>query len=110
MCESGLEILQELVHADPSIQIWFDRGLDLEADGDLGLTPIAMLRVVVTSCSLDKQSSDFRVMSKREVKMATVDMAKSTLLKIRIEDTEEHKEKESAKLTEFLKSPFRDED
>lgn len=109
MCESGLEILQELVHADPSIKIWFDRRLDLEADGDLGLTPIVTLRVV-TSCSLDKQSSDFRVMSKREVKMATVDMAISTLLKIRIEDTEEHKEKESAKLTEFLKSPFRDED
>lgn len=103
LCESALEMLQEIVHADPSIQIWFDRGLDFDADGDLGLTPVAMPHLV-TSRSLDKQSSDFRVMSKREVKMATVDMAISNLLEIKIEDTEEQKEKQSTYLRKFLTS------
>jgi hypothetical protein len=47
-------------------------------------------------------------MSRREVKIAAVEMAISTLLKIRIEDTQERKELGSAQLAEFLKSPFRD--
>ena len=62
-CEEALEILQELVHSDASIQQWFDRALDFDAGGDLGLTSVAMPRVI-TSRSLDKQTADMRVMSK----------------------------------------------
>ena len=101
--------MQELLHADASIQQWFDRALDFEADGDLGLTPVAMPRVI-TSRSLDKQSADMQVMSKREVKIATVEWAISALLAVEPVDEKEQKESESAQLAEFLKSPFVDED
>ena len=57
--------------ADASIQQWFDRALDFDADGDLGLTPGAMPRVV-TSRSLDRQTTDSRLISKCEVKIAAV--------------------------------------
>ena len=56
--------MQELLHADARIQQWFDRALDFDAEGDLGLTPVAMPRVI-TSRSLDKQSADMEEMSKR---------------------------------------------
>ena len=45
-------------------------------------------------------------MSKREAKNAAFEMAINTLFKIRIGDTEERKEQASAKLKEFLQSPF----
>ena len=73
--------MQELLHADASIQQWFDRALDLDADVDLGLTPVAMPRVV-TSRSLDRQTTDSRLISKREVKIATVEWAISALLAV----------------------------
>ena len=76
-----MEILQELLHADASIQQWFDRALDLDADGDLGLTPVAMPRVV-TSRSLDRQTTDSRLISKREVKIATLEWAISALVAV----------------------------
>ena len=81
LCEEALEITQELLHADASIQQWFDRALDFDADGDLGLTPVAMPRVV-TSRSLDRQATDSRLISKREVKIATVEWAISALLAV----------------------------
>ena len=49
-------------------------------------------------------------MSKREVKIFALEIAISTLLKIRIEDAQERKERESEHLGEILKSPFVDED
>ena len=105
LCEEALEILQELLHEDASIQQWFDRRLDFNADGDLGLTPVDMPRVIASS-SLDKQSTDSRLMSKREVKIAAVEWAMSVLLAVETVDKEERKEQESAKLKEFLQSPF----
>jgi len=45
---------------------------DFDAYGDLGLTPVAMPRVM-TSRNLDKQSADIQVVSKRKVKIATVE-------------------------------------
>ena len=76
-----METLQEIVAADASLQVWFDRALDFDADGDLGLTPVAMPRVV-TSRSLDRQTTDSRLISKREVKIATVEWAISALLAV----------------------------
>ena len=85
--------------------MWFDRGLDFGADGDLGLTPVSMPRVI-TSRSLDRQTTDSWLMSKREVKIATVEWAISALLAVEPVDKEERKEQENAKLREFLQSPF----
>ena len=107
LCEETLEILQELLHTDARIQQWFDRALDFDADGDLGLTSVAMPRVV-TSRSLDNQSADMQVVSKREVKIATLEWALSALLAVEPVDKEERKEQKSAKLREFLQSPFLD--
>ena len=45
-------------------------------------------------------------MSKREVKIAAVEMAISALLAVEPVDKEERKERESAQLAEFLQSPF----
>ena len=45
-------------------------------------------------------------MSKREVKIATVEWAISALLAVEPVDKEERKEQENAKLKEFLQSPF----
>ena len=104
-CEEALEILQELVHSDASIQQWFDRALDFDAGGDLGLSPVAMPRVI-TSRSLDKQSADMRVMSKREIKISIVEMAISKLRNAESKDTNEQDKK---KLAEFFNSPFAEE-
>ena len=101
-CEEALETLQGLVESDASIQQWFDRILDFDAGGDLGLTPVAMPRAI-TSRSLDKQSADMRVMSKREVKISIVEMAISRLRNAESKDTNEQDKK---KLAEFSTPPL----
>ena len=104
-----MEILQEIVDADASLQMWFDRGLDF-GHGSLVDAQLGNLPRIITSRSLDNQTSDNRLLSKREVKIAAVEMAISTLLAVEAVDKEERKERESAQLAEFLKSPFVDED
>ena len=85
--------------------MWFDRGLDF-GHGSLVDAQIGNLPRVVTSRSLDRQTSDNRLLSKREVKTATVEMAISALLAAEPVDKKERKEQESTKLREFLNSPF----
>ena len=104
-CEDALEILQEIVDADASLHMWFDRRLDFE-HGSLINAQLGNLPRVVTSRSLDRQTTDSRLMSKREVKIAAVEWAISALLAAEPVDKEERKEEESAKLREFLRSPF----
>jgi hypothetical protein len=104
-CEDALEILQEIVDGDASLQMWFDRGLDF-GHGSLVDAQLGNLPRVVTSRSQDTQNSDSRLMSKREVKIAALEMPISALMAVGIEYTEERKELESAQLAEFLKSPF----
>ena len=90
------------------MHIWFDRGLDF-GHGSLVDTQLGNLPRVVTSASQDTQNSYSRLMSRREVKIAALERAISALMAVRIKDTEERKERESAQLAEFLNSPFRDE-
>ena len=105
LCEDALEILQEIVAADASLHIWFDRGLDF-GHGSLVDAQLGNLPRVITSRSLDRQTTDSRLMSKREVKIAAVEWAISALLAVDAVDNEERKEQESTKLREFLQSPF----
>ena len=100
-----MEILQEIVAADASLQMWFDRGLDF-GHGSLVDAQLGNLPRVVTSRSLDRQTSDNRLLSKREVKIAAVEWAISALLAVEPVDKEEGKEQASAKLREFIQSPF----
>ena len=104
-CEDALEILQEIVAADASLHTWFDRGLDF-GHGSLVDAQLGNLPRVITSRSLDRQTTDSRLMSKREVKIAAVEWAISALLGVDAVDNEERKEQENAKLREFIQSPF----
>jgi len=74
ICEDALEILHEIVTADPCLQLWFDRELDF-AHGSLIDANLGSLPRLVTSCSNDKQRSDIMTMSKREVKLSVVERA-----------------------------------
>ena len=88
--------------------MWFERGLDF-GHGSLVDAQLGNLPRVVTSRSLDRQTSDNQLLSKREVKISTVEMAISALLAVEPIDKKERKERkeqESTKLREFLKSPF----
>ena len=85
--------------------MWFDRGLDF-GHGSLVDASLGNLPRVVTSRSQDTQKTDSRLMSKREVKIAAVEMAISALLTVEPVDKRELKKQESAKLKEFLQSPF----
>ena len=100
-----MEILQEIVDADASLQTWFDRGLDF-GHGSLVDAQLGNLPRVVTSRSIDTQTTDSRLMSKREVKIFAVEWTISALLVVEPVDKEERKERDSAQLAEFLKSPF----
>ena len=53
LCEDALEILQEIVAADASLQIWFDRNLDFE-HGSLIDASLGNLPRLVTSRSIEK--------------------------------------------------------
>ena len=94
-----------MVAADASLQMWFDRGLDF-GHGSLVDAQLGNLPRVITSRSFDRQTSDNRLLSKREVKIAAVEWAISALLAVEPVGKKERKEQENAKLKEFIQSPF----
>ena len=96
---------KRIVAADASLHMWFDRGLDF-GHGSLVDAQLGNLPRVITSRSLDRQTTDSRLMSKREVKIAAVEWAISALLAVDAVDNEERREQENAKLKEFIQSPF----
>ena len=109
LCEDALEILQEIVDTDLSLQMWFDRGLDF-GRGSLVDAQLGNLPRVTTSRSIDKQQAGRQILSKREVKIATVEMAISALLAVEVADKKERKDRDSENLAEFLNSPFTEDD
>ena len=74
LCEDALEILQEIVQHDASLQIWFDRELDY-GHGSLIDASIGNLPRIVTSRSIDKKRGDIRLARKKSVKLAVVERA-----------------------------------
>jgi hypothetical protein len=74
LCEDSLEILQEIVAADASLQIWFDRHLDIE-HGSLIDASLGNLPRLVTSRSIEKLSNDSRLVKKINVKISVVERA-----------------------------------
>lgn len=72
--ERALEHLQEVVAADPNLCVWFDRDTTWTADGDVGVDPISIPRVV-TSRSLDNIGGGLmsQLQTKREVKVAAIE-------------------------------------
>jgi len=74
LCEYALEILQEIVAADASLQIWFDRNLDF-GHGSLIDASLGNLPRLVTSRSIEKLSNDSRLVKKIDVKISVVEGA-----------------------------------
>ena len=74
LCEDALEILQEIVAADASLQIGFDRNLDF-GHGSLIDASIGNLPRLVTSRSIEKQHDDSRIVKKLDVKIGVVERA-----------------------------------
>jgi len=78
LCENALEILQEILHYDSSLRIWFDRDISFDVGSDLS-ADISILPRLVTSRSIEKLSNDNRVVSKQSVKLAVVERAMQNL-------------------------------
>ena len=74
LCEDALEILQEILHYDSTLRVWFDRNISFEVGSDLS-ADIASLPRLVTSRSHEKLSDDSRLTSKQSVKLAVVERA-----------------------------------
>jgi hypothetical protein len=74
LCEHALEILQEILHSDSSLRVWFDRDINFEVGGDLSADIVSLPRLV-TSRSHEKLSDDSRLTSKQSVKLAVVERA-----------------------------------
>jgi hypothetical protein len=74
LCEDALKILQEIVAADASLQIWFDRNLDF-GHGSLIDASLGNLPRLVTSRSIEKQHDDSRTVKKLDAKIGVVERA-----------------------------------
>ena len=74
LCEDALEMLQEILHYDGSLRVWFDRDISFEVGGDLSVDIVSLPRLV-TSRSNEKLSDDSRLTSKQSVKLAVIERA-----------------------------------
>ena len=74
LCEDALEILQEILHCDSNLRVWFDRDISFDVGSDLS-ADIASLPRLVTSRSHEKLSDDSRLTSKQSVKLVVVERA-----------------------------------
>ena len=101
LCEDALEILQEIVAADASLQIWFDRNLDF-AHGSLIDASLGNLPRLVTSRSIEKLSDDSRLVKKIDVKISVVERAIYSIGR----DTAVPSKGDSFMLEKFLNTDF----
>jgi len=74
LCEDALEILQEILHYNSSLRVWFDRDISFEVGGDLSADIVSLPRLV-TSRSNEKLRDDSRLTSKQSVKLSVVERA-----------------------------------
>jgi hypothetical protein len=74
LCGDALEMLQEILHFDSSLRVWFDRDISFEVGGDLSADIVSLPRLV-TSRSHEKLSKDGRLTTKQSVKLAVVERA-----------------------------------
>jgi len=98
LCEDALEILQEILHYDSSLHIWFDRDISFEVGGDLSADIVSLPRLV-TSRSHEKLSDDSRLTNKQRVKLAVVERAMHNIGR----DAASASKDDVSKLDKFLK-------
>jgi hypothetical protein len=99
LCEDALEILQEILHSDSTLRVWFDRDISFEVGGDLSADIVSLPRLV-TSRSHEKLSDDSRLSSKQSVKLAVVERAMQAIGR---DETAAPKDTQT-KLRDFLKT------
>jgi hypothetical protein len=96
-CEDALEILQEILHYDSGLRVWFDRDISFEVGGDLSADIVSLPRLV-TSRSHEKLRDDSRLTSKQSVKLAVVERSMHNIGK----DTAPASKDDVSKLDKFL--------
>ena len=67
-------ILQEILHFDSSLRVWFDRDISFEMGSGLSADIVSLPRLV-TSRSHEKLGDCSRITSKQSVKLAVVERA-----------------------------------
>jgi hypothetical protein len=97
LCEDALEIMQEILHYDTSLRVWFDREISFEVGGDLSADIVSLPRLV-TSRSNEKLSDDSRLARKQSVKLSIVERAIHNIGR----DTAPASKSTSSKLDKFL--------
>ena len=68
------KVLQEILHYDSRLCIWFDRDISFEVGGDLSAEFVSLPRLD-KSCSNEKLSDNSRLTSKQSVKLIVVEHA-----------------------------------
>ena len=74
LCEDALEILQEILHYDSYLRIWFDRDISFAVGEGLSADIVSLPRLV-TSRSNEKLNEDSRITGKQSVKLTVVERA-----------------------------------
>ncbi len=74
LCEDALEMLQDILHYNGYLRIWFDRDINFEAESDLSADIVSLPRLI-TSRSNEKLRDDSRITNKRSVKLSVVERA-----------------------------------
>ena len=74
LCEDALEILQEILHYDGYLRIWFDRDISFAVGEGLSADIVSLPRLV-TSRSNERLNEDSRITSKKSVKLTVVERA-----------------------------------
>ena len=97
LCEDALEILQEILHSDSNLRVWFDRDISFEVGGDLSADIVSLPRLV-TSRSHEKLGDNSRLTSKQNVKLAVVERAMHNIGR----DTAPASKDDVSKLDKFL--------
>ena len=97
LCEDAIEILQEILHYDSTLRVWFDRDINFEMGGDLSADIVSLSRLV-TSRSHEKLNDDSRLTSKQSVKLAVVERAMHNIGR----DTAQASKDDVSKLVKFL--------
>ena len=72
LCEDALEMLQDILHYNGYLRIWFDRDINFEAGSDLSADIVSLPRLI-TSRSNERLNEDSRITNKQDVKLSVVE-------------------------------------
>lgn len=101
--EGALVYLQEIIAADPSLYVWFDRDTAWTVDGDVGLDRHSMPKVVTSKGTENRGGGMLaRKMTVRETKIYAIELALAAMAVGETLTGEDQAEKKRAMLSELL--------